>query len=128
MEAKIPGKMPWYGSLLPHIIRIQKHRGQKDGNATAPKFFAEICKSLFKAFVASEISGGDRINSPGAKWANLFATCWLDRVPRSWVSILENYDPDKWPHFVIEREFHLGLALHAVMKSGSLDYPAVGCI
>ncbi len=76
---------------------------------------------LFKAFVASQISGGDLHEAQRAYGANQFATCWLDRVPRSWISILENYDPDKWPHFVIEREFHLGLAFHAVMKSGSLD-------
>src|SRR3990172_2978871 len=49
MELKIPGKI-WKGSLSFTRSRIQKHRRQKSGSATAPRLFAEMRICSFTLF------------------------------------------------------------------------------
>jgi hypothetical protein len=73
MEEKMPGKI-WYGNLNLSLSLSQKHLGQKDLRAKAPKFFADIRICLFVILIltTNPASPSKSISSLNRTWGNEF--------------------------------------------------------
>src|SRR5690349_18508627 len=105
-------------------MRIQKHRGQKDGSARAPRFFAEICICGFIILIcfvddnALMEESGDGLHNREGPNSGRYTRRMSNHSPRKLTNTLfENCDCDGWPHFIIQGGFYYWLAFEVVVKA-----------